>query len=329
MSFQIPTAKYTGRINEVSLGPDGPVIGGQNAYGFHAFEGAFPHRPLLGLEVWDYDPGEDWPPALREAYDGVMGDPGAWARRCVEYGADLVCLHLKSSDPAGGNTGAEEAVASVRKVVEAVEAPVLVYGLGLDYRDAETLPAVAEAFVGRRLILGPVIDRNYRKIAPLALACGHIVAALSATDFNLAEQLNILLFNLGLPKDRLLMDPTTAALGYGMEYCYSVMERIQIGALAVNDTDIQQPMINFVGEESWRAKEAGLPTADNPLLGEAVCRGILLETTAAVSYLAAGSGLLSLRHPTSLKLTRRFLDLMYDGGPASGEAILSVPVSEL
>lgn len=318
--------KYTGRIHEVALGPDRLMTGGQDAYGFHAFEGSFPHPPRLALDVWDYDPSEEWPAALREAYAGVMDDPGAWARKCVDYGADLVALHLKSSDPADRNTGPTEAVESVRKVVEAVQVPVIVYGMGLEYRDAETLAAVAEAFVGRHLILGPVTAKSYRQVAPLALACGHTLIALSATDFNLAEQLNILLANLGFPRDRILMDPTTAALGYGMEYCYSVMERLQIGALAVNDEDVQQPLINFVGEESWRAKEAGLSAADHPLLGDEKSRGIMLETTAAVTFLAAGASVLSLRHPDSLKMVREFAELMYNGGPVKeGQGIVIPP----
>jgi len=326
---KIPTIKYTGKINEVPLGTSRMMSGGQGAYSFHSFEGQIPHRPLIALDLWDYDPGEDWPEAARAPYQGVMGDPGAWAAACVEYGADLVTLHLKSSDPAGRDTGPAEALENVGRVLEAVKVPVIVYGVGIEYKDKETLTAVSEKFVGRHLTLGPITDRTYRKIAPLVLACGHTVIALSATDLNLAQQLNILLYNLGMPKDRILMDPTTAALGYGMEYCYSVMERIQIGALAVDDADLQQPMINFIGEEAWRVKEAGLSTDEYPELGQAQARGVMLESAAAVSFLVAGSSVISLRHPKSLKLVRSFIELMDTGDAAKAPGDFDIPITQL
>ena len=325
--FKTPTIKYTGKISEVQLGGGQVKVGGQRAYNFHDFEGQNPRRPLLALDLWDYEPGEEWPEAVRAPYQGVMNDPGAWAARCVEYGAEAVTIHLKSTDPADRDAGPDQAIAAVGRVLEMVSVPVIVYGVGIEYKDRETLIAVAEKFAGRSLTIGPVTDRTYRKIAPMALGCGHTVIALSATDLNLAEQLNILLYNLGMPKERILMDPTTAALGYGLEYCYSVMERIQIGALAVDDTDLQQPMINFVGEESWRAKEAGLPAADNPALGDAPARGVMLESVAAINFLIAGAGVISLRHPDSLKLVRDFISLMEDGGPVTVEPY-GIPVTQ-
>ncbi|UQZ89425.1 acetyl-CoA decarbonylase/synthase complex subunit delta [Deltaproteobacteria bacterium Smac51] len=310
MSFKLPVINYKGRINEVALGSRKLLVGGQNAYNFHSFEGSFPHPVRLALDVWDCDPADNWPEVLRRAYEGVTGDPGAWAAKCVEYGADLISLHLKSSDPAGLDTGGAEAVKAVGAVLEAVEVPVVVYGVGQAYKDQETLMAVCEAHAGQNLTIGPLTNNSYRKVAARAMAGGHAVIALSATDVNLAEQLNILLTDLGMPRDKILMDPTTAALGYGMEYCYSVMERMEIGALAVNGEELQQPIINFLGEEVWRTKEVGLSSAEHPNLGAETERGVMLETTAAITYLCAGSSILSLCHPQSLKNVREFMSLM-------------------
>jgi len=58
-------------------------------------------------------------------------------------------------------------------------------------------------------------SRNYERIGAQALVYGHTVIALSPTDFNLVKQLNILLYEMGAPKDRIIMDATSAALGYG------------------------------------------------------------------------------------------------------------------
>jgi len=311
MPYKYPTINYRGKINEVPLGKSKLRCGGQNAYAFHGFEGSFPNRPRLALDVWDCAPGDLWPETLLDIYKDVVQDAGAWAARCVELGADLISLHLASSNPAGPDTGAAEAVASVGKVLKAVDVPIIVYGVDHTNKDVETLNAVAEAFPGQNLILGPVTDKNYRRIGAHALAAGHTIIALSATDFNLAEQLNILLFTLGLPKDRIIMDPTTAALGYGMEYCYSVMERIQIGALAVDDQELQQPLINFVGEEVWKTKEARLSAEEHPEFSGSAPHGVMLEAMAAISYLLAGADIIALRHPEALKLTREFVTELY------------------
>ncbi|MDL2226245.1 acetyl-CoA decarbonylase/synthase complex subunit delta [Deltaproteobacteria bacterium OttesenSCG-928-M10] len=326
MAFQIPTVKYSGKINEVPVGSQKVMLGGQSAYSFHTFEGEFPNKPKIALDVWDVDPGDDCAPALREAFAGVMGDPGAWAKKCVEYGADMVVLHLKSSDPNDQDTGPAEAVAAVEKVLAAVDVPVIVFGVDNKDKDVETLSAVAEKFAGKNLILGPVTDKNYKQIGAQALAYGHAVIARSPIDVNLAKQLNILLTGLGLTKDKIIVDPTTGGLGYGMEYGYSVMERIQMAALVQQDDNLQQPMISFFGEDIWKSKEANLPTDENPQLGEAACRGVLMEVTEAVAVLAAGVFILSMRHPASVKIVRQYIDLAYDGGEVKDADLPVVPV---
>lgn len=327
MAFQIPTAKYSGKINEVPVGAKKTMVGGQSAYSFHTFEGDFPNKPKLALDIWDYDPGTDIAPALAEAFKGVMGDPGAWAKKCVEYGADMVVLHLKSSDPNDQNTGPAEAVAAVQKVLDAVDVPVIVFGIDNKDKDVETLSAVAEKFANKNLILGPVTDKNYKQIGAQALAYGHTVIARSPIDVNLAKQLNILLTGLGLPKDKIIVDPTTGGLGYGMEYGYSVMERIQMAAMVQQDDNLQQPMISFFGEDVWKSKEANLPTDENPQLGDAGCRGVLMEVTEAIAVLCAGVSIVSIRHPASVKIIRQYVDAAYDGG-AVGADLPAVPITK-
>ncbi len=327
MAFQIPTVKYSGKINEVPLGTQKLLVGGQNAYSFHTFEGTFPRKPVIALDVWDSDPGEEFAPALAEAYKGVLGDPGAWAKKCVEHGADMVCLHLKSSDPNGENTGPKEAIAAVEKVLAAVSVPLIVFGVDNKDKDAETLAAVAEKFANKNLILGPVTDKNYKQIGAQALAYGHTVIARTPIDVNLAKQLNILLTGLGLPKDRLIGDPTTGGLGYGMEYCYSVMERTIMAGLLQADDALQQPLISFFGEDIWKCKEANLPASEHPNMGDTVCRGVLMEVTEAVALLGTGSSILLMCHPASVKLVKEYIKLMYEGG-AVGGGLPEVPITK-
>lgn len=327
MAFQIPTVKYSGKINNVPVGAKKVPLGGQNAYSFHTFEGSFPNKPKMALDVWDFDPGADFPSALAEAFKGVMGDPGAWAKKCVEYGADMVVLHLKSSDPNDQNTGPAEAIANVQKVVDAVDVPIIVFGVDNKDKDVETLSAVAEKFANKNLILGPVTDKNYKQIGAQALAYGHSVIARSPIDVNLAKQLNILLTGLGLTTDRIIIDPTTGGLGYGMEYGYSVMERIMMAALVQQDDNLQQPMISFFGEDIWKSKEANLPTAEHKELGDATCRGVLMEVAEAIAVMHAGVEIVSICHPATLKIVREYVNLAYDGGEV-GKDLPVVPITQ-
>ncbi|MDR2302421.1 MAG: acetyl-CoA decarbonylase/synthase complex subunit delta [Deltaproteobacteria bacterium] len=329
MSFQINTVKYVGKINQTPLGTEKVTLGGQEAYNFHDFEGKLPNKAKLALQVWDTDPGDAYEGPLAEAFAGVLNDPAAWAKKAVEFGADIVSLHLKSSDPNDKNTGPAEAVANVKKVLDAVSVPVIVFGVDNTDKDKETLSAVAEACSGKNLILGPVTEKNYKQIGAQALAYGHSVIARTPIDVNLAKQLNILLMDLGITADKILIDPNTGGLGYGMEYCYSVMERINMAALIQSDDKLQQPIINILGEEIWKTKETHQPTTEYPTLGDRVCRGVLMEVTEAVALLSAGTSLLVMAHPTSLKLVREYIDLVIDGGQVPAEGFPDVPIIDI
>jgi acetyl-CoA decarbonylase/synthase complex subunit delta len=329
LAFQVKTINYGGKINVTPLGANNLKVGGQSAFPFYDFEGALPNKPKLAIQVWDMDPGENISAPLAKAFAGLMGDPGAWAKKAVEYGADVVCLSLKSSDPNDQNTGAAEAVAATRKVLDAVDVPVIVFGVDNKDKDVETLSAVCEAFAGKNLIIGPVTDKNYKQIGAQALAYGHTVIARSPIDVNLAKQLNILLMDLGVKPEKILIDPNTGGLGYGMEYCYSVMERLEAAALLQGDDKLQQPIVNMLGEEIWKTKEANQSAESAPILGDQNSRGVMMEVTEAVSLLAAGSSLLVLCHPDSLRLVHYYIDLWLDGGEIKDSGLFNVPITPI
>jgi acetyl-CoA decarbonylase/synthase complex subunit delta len=150
-------------------------------------------------------------------------------------------------------------------------------------------------------------DKNYRTIVAGALAHDHLVVASSPIDVNLAKQLNILISDMRLPLERVLMDPTTGALGYGLEYTYSVMERLRIAALT-GDGMTQQPMICFVGEESWRQKESRTAEGVPEEWGDLEKRGITWEIVTATSLLESGADILVLRHPKTIAAMRETID---------------------
>jgi acetyl-CoA decarbonylase/synthase complex subunit delta len=306
MAFEIPKATYSGAIKQLQLGqgPKAVQVGGETSYPFHLFEGQMPNLPRLAMEVYDREP-EDWAPAALEPFADVAADPAAWAARCVsEFGAELICLQLASIDPNGMDRGPAEAVAVVRQVAAAVAVPLIVWGCANDEKDAEVLRQVAEAGEGRHLILGPVSEGNYKQIGAAAIAYKHTVAASSPIDINLCKQLNILLADLGVPDGQIIVDPTVGGLGYGLEYTYSVMERGRMAALAQQDERLQFPILCNLAKEVWKVKEVKTPQAEDPKLGDARKRGVLMEAVTAMSLLLAGADVLIMRHPEAVARVR-------------------------
>ena len=304
MSIELPKLNFPNRITEVA--PDSnTVVGGENCYPFYAFEGAMPNLPRIAMEVWDSPPA-DWPQAALTPFVDVVDNPIAWAQKCIgQYGAEMICLQLASTDPNGLNRSAEEAAALVRSMAEAINVPLIVWGTANQEKNTEVLRLTCEAVTNKKLIIGPVETENYKKIAATALGYGHIVVASSPIDVNLAKQLNILVGNLGVPSDHLIIDPTVSSIGYGLEYCYSVMERIRIAALAQDDDKLQSPFICNIARETWKTKESKAP--DELLLGNAERRGIMMEALSAGAMLLAGGNIIIMRHPEAIRLARQLL----------------------
>jgi acetyl-CoA decarbonylase/synthase complex subunit delta len=331
LGLEIYKESYTGNIKEITLGKgdNAVTVGGQACYPFYNFEGDMPHKPVIAMEVWDMEPDE-WPAAASSHFKDVLSDPAAWAKKCVdEFGAKIIVLQLKSTDPNGLNASPEDAAAMVKKVLDAVDVPLIVWGTSNIEKDEEVLKKISEETHGANLVIGPVEDKNHKGIGASAMGYGHTLISSSPIDINLAKQVNILLENLGMPSDRLIVDPTTGGLGYGLEYTYSVMERLCMAALTQGDEKLQLPMINNMANEIWKCKEAKQTVDEAPTLGDPERRGILMEAVTAVIYLLSGANVLIMRHPEAIRLTQAFIDLGLDGGSALDVAPISKQLDDV
>jgi acetyl-CoA decarbonylase/synthase complex subunit delta len=264
------------------------------------FEAPTPNRPAIGIEVYSRRPG-DWSPLLLDAWGEVTADPAGWAMRAEELGSDFLVLGLAIED------SVEEALAAVKSVLAATGLPLIVWGPGQAEKDNQLLVPIAEATKGERLVLGICEDKNYRTIVATAMANGHLVQARTPMDVNLSKQLNILISDMGMPKDRIIMDPTTGALGYGIEYGYSVMERLRLAALQ-GDAMTQSPMIVTPGFEAWKTKEAKIGEGVPEAWGEWNARAVNWETLTAVALIESGADIVVLRHPESLARVKSALE---------------------
>ncbi len=299
---ETPIEKWTGKIKEVKLGAGGRkevVVGGQSTLPFLTFEGAVPNPPRVAMEVQDKEP-TGWAQALSAAWGGALKDPAAWAKKAVEFGADIIVLRLASAHPEAGNTGPAEAKATVTKVLAAVDRPLIVLGPGVAAKDNEVLTAVSEAARGQRIGIGNCEEKNYRTIAAVCISDGHVAIAKTPLDINLCKQLNIMLSDIGIPLESIIMDPDTGALGYGLEYAYSIRERVRLAALG-GDAMTALPIICHAGAEAWRQKEAKASEGVPPGWGSAAERGILWEEITAIALINAGSDIVSMYHPKSVE----------------------------
>jgi acetyl-CoA decarbonylase/synthase, CODH/ACS complex subunit delta len=318
MPIEIPKDNWPGTVRTVTIGAtaaDGGsrtstvTVGGQKNLPFLHFEVKATNRPVVAIEIKDRRP-DDWSQLLLEAWGEDINDPAKWAKAAEAAGADLIQLSLSLLDQGGNPTSPEAAIKVVKDVLAATGLPLIVFGPGQAEADNNLLVAIAEATKGERLVLGIAEDKNYRTIVATAMANGHLVNARSPMDVNLAKQLNILISDMGMPLDRVLMDPTTGALGYGIEYGYSAMERLRQAALQ-GDAMTQLPMLITPGFEAWKTKEAKVDVGVPAAWGDWLERSINWETLTAITLIEAGADVVVLRHAESVRRVKLAIaDLM-------------------
>lgn len=298
MDYKAPVETYTGRVAEVVIGKGSKAVkvGGESVLPLHTFEGAVPNLPKVALQTLDSPPPESWTPWVLEPYGDAVKDPVMWAKKAVEYGADLVAITLNSTDPGGANVSADTAAAVVKKVNDAIGVPLVIYGTGDEKKDVEVLVKVAEVCSGEALLLGPALKENYEPIGQAALAHGHNLIAQTPLDINLLKELNIKLCKF-FPPNRIVIDPLSSPLGYGMEYSFSLMERVKQTGIIFKDAMTQMPIIANLAIETCKTKEAKAGKK----------QGMLWELMAAVSLLLAGANIIVVQYPDTLKVLK---DLM-------------------
>ena len=319
-SFKLPMDKNELSIWTVTLGAtagEGGTrtstirIGGETGMPFHLWEGSMPHQPRVALEVFD-TVGDKYPAVLRDIYGEALNNPGEMAKRCVEkYGAELISVRLDGTHPEKGNRSAEQAVETVKSVLSSVGVPLIVTGHNHFEKNNEVMKAVAQACAGENLLLNWVEQDNYRSIAGAAIAYDHTIVAQSPIDMNIAKQMNILLTNMDIKPEKIVIDPMTSSVGYGLEYTYSVMERIRLNGLG-GDPMLAGPMIVSTGQECTKTKEFKAEESDFPEWGDLKKRAAAWELATAVSFLYSGADIIIMHHPEAAQATQKTIQRLLD-----------------
>jgi len=314
MSVALVKERYSSKVGEVVLGATSEqggtrtssiTVGGDNGMPFLQFENEITNRAVIAMEVTDVVP--DWSESITKQIGDIINNPVAWAKKCVdEYHADLIYLKFDGADPEGENRSPEDCARIVKEVLAAVGVPLIVEGCDDAEKNNEVITAIAEAAAGENLLIGVAEQDNYKSIAAAAMVHKHTLVARSPLDINICKQLNILINEMGLPLNKIIIDPTVAGLGFGIEYVYSIMERARLGALS-GDKMLSMPMICTVGHEANRCKEAYASVKEFPGWGDLEDRSVLWEAVTASGVLEVGASILVMRNPRSVALVQKHM----------------------
>ena len=285
--------KYNGTVTEVALGKGDYIAGGAKGMPFMSFENPVKTRPMIAGEV--FDTLTDYPQLAADMFDGRQKDPVEWATMWKQIGADMICIRFAGLDPEKGDTTPEKATEIVRRIADATGLPIMISGCGIMDYDVPALTMISENVRDTRLLLNKVDEDEYKKVSSMAMAGKHCVVGFSNLDVNLAKQMNILLSDFGVKREDVIMDPLMAPLGMGMEYSYSVNERIRIAGL-MGDKMLQAPMVCDC-TASWDVADA--VSTDDPSLGDVKFRVTWWEAMTAMSAMVSGADILVMRGPAA------------------------------
>jgi acetyl-CoA decarbonylase/synthase complex subunit delta len=319
---ETPIEEYAGSVVEVNIGAtkaDGGtrsssvVIGGETAPAFYNFQSKPPNKPVIAFDVFDW-PKVPLPKAVKMHYRPVLEDTAEWAKLCVEkFGAEMINLHYLSIDPLIEDTSPKEAVKKAEEVLQAVDVPIAIVGCGDPHKDFEVFKALAEVTEGERVLFNSVtLDMDIEETAKMIKKHGHTVIAFTSMDVNRARELNRKLYDF-LSKEDIVMDTTTAALGYGLDYAFTVMERSRLAALK-GDPELNHP-ISSGTTNAWAAREAWMKMG--PEWAPRELRGPIWETVTGLTLLLAGVDYFMMMHPAAAREIGKMIDNLMRGKKTS------------
>jgi acetyl-CoA decarbonylase/synthase, CODH/ACS complex subunit delta len=309
--------KWTGRICEVKIGATREAggtrekivtVGGQTTLPFLTFEGSVPNRPVVAGYVSDIVP--DWPDTLVSAIGKEISSPSEWAAKSVEvFGADCISLRFLGASSTSIKRSPSDCAKIVSDVLRAVKVPLIIWGCNDEEIDNLVMPECSAAARGENCLLGSAKETNYKTMVAICKADKHKLIAEAPVDINIGKQVNILVQDAGFALEDIVMIQTTAALGYGFDYVYTILERARIAGLK-GDKLMAAPQICDVGGETWRVKEALSDEDTLPGWGALEKRGQLWEAVCATGYLNAGADILVMAHPGAMKTLFDYISMM-------------------
>ena len=156
----------------------------------------------------------------------------------------------------------------------------------------------------RECIISYITEKTYKHILPAVIEGNHYAVLKTPIDINLAKELNILATDMGLSRDRIIMNTDIGGLGYGYEYGYSIIEKII--QERENDEYLNFPIISEASLESLKTKEAKSDQMSESW-GDLETRAQMIELTSALGVIAAGTNITVLKNPQNVNIIKGLL----------------------
>lgn len=260
-------------------------IGGENSLSF---------KPLICLELSIFNIEENFQ-IVKDFYK--TSDRLRLLKMAQDTDCDILGLKFNISDV----SQVESACEVLRAVLPVIQKPLMIRGVNNDGIDSVLLPALVKC-LNRQAIVAFANENTYKYIIPVLKDGEHIIVLRSPIDINLAKELNILSSDLGQPLDKILIDTDIGGLGYGLEYGYSIMEKVKLEGFNGDDY-LNMPLISFVTEESLKTKEAK-SDGYSKSWGTLKERAEMFEISSASAVAAAGANVIVLNNPQSVKIMK-------------------------
>jgi len=288
------------------------VIGGEVVPPFYNFLGLDkrnPHPPLVTYDVFDMGSEMMLPKPIKEEYKDVLAKPPQWAKFAVDkFGAECITFHSLGIDPGTLNWPVSKSKKLFEDILQAVDVPVIIGCSGNKEKDVEMFKELAAVSESEVLMLSAADKATWEEVIPLAVKYDHNCLLWTSLDLNNQIKMNKDALELGLPKNRIVMDPTCATLGYGMEYSFSIYQRMRVAGL-LGETDLAYP-ISGGTTNAWGAREAWMSEKQAPEWGPRDYRGPIWEIINALSLSLVGLDLAMMFHPIAAKhvkeITKQF-----------------------
>lgn len=279
------------------------VIGGETVPPFYNFLGLDernPHPPLVTYDVFDMGSKMMLPKPIKQEYADVLADPPEWAKLAVDkFGAECVTFHSLEIDPGMGDAPVSQSVKYLEDILQAVDVPVIIGCSGNKEKDVELFKETAAVTESEVLMLSAADKATWQDVIPYAVEYDHNCLLWTSLDLNNQIKMNKDALELGLPKNRIVMDPTCATLGYGVEYSFSIYQRMRLAGL-LGEEDLAYP-ISGGTTNAWGAREAWMSEKKAPQWGARQYRGPIWEIINALSLSLVGLDLAMMFHPVSAK----------------------------
>jgi acetyl-CoA decarbonylase/synthase complex subunit delta len=226
-----------------------------------------------------------------------------------KFGAEMINLHLLTIDPLIEDAPPSKVVETVENVLQAVDVPLSIGGCGDPHKDLQVFTAIADKIEGENLLFNSVtLDMDVNKMGELIRDTNNTVIAFTSMDVNKARELNRKLYDF-LDKSKIVMDTTTAALGYGLDYAFTVMERCRLAALK-GDPELNHPMSSG-STNAWAAREAWMKMG--PEWAPRELRGPIWETVTAQTLLLTGVDYFMMMHPAAAHALKTMIENLMKG----------------